>query len=70
MEQVRVRMPDDLIEIIRRVADDLALTLDDSTTSFSTALRYLVRRGARDHFSNGHDGEHQNANPYPTRPHA
>jgi hypothetical protein len=57
MKQIKVRMPDEMIEIIKRVANELALTLDDSTMSFSAALRFLVRRGAQDYYGNGHNPE-------------
>jgi len=66
MEQVRVRMPPELIEQIRQVADEMALMLDTSTMSFSDALRHLVKRGLQDYYGNGHDGELPNvitANP-------
>ena len=63
MEQVRVRMPQEMIEQVKQVANEMALLLDISNMSFSDALRHLVKRGLQDYHSNGHDGDpHANLN--------
>ena len=59
MKQVKVRMPDELIEQVKQKAIELSVTTD-SLVNFSMALRHLVAIGLK--ASNG-NGEHQNANP-------
>jgi len=59
VEQVRVRMPQEMVKQINQVAADLALLLDDSTMNFSAALRHLVTLGLK--ARNGHDGDPPNA---------
>lgn len=54
MEQVRVRMPKEMIEQVNQVAADLALLLDDSAMNFSAALRHLVTLGLKTR-NNGHN---------------
>ena len=56
MGQVRVRMPDELIEQIKQKAIELSVTTD-SLVNFSLALRHLVVIGLK-----ASNGGHQNAN--------
>lgn len=65
MRQVRVRMPDELIEQIKQKAIELS-TATDSLVNFSLALRHLVIIGLK--ASNGHDGESSNVNPASSLP--
>ena len=67
MKQVKVRMPDDMIEQIKQKAIELSVTTD-SLVNFSLALRHLVTIGLK--HSNGHDGETPNANPPSSLPFA
>jgi len=60
MKQVKVRMPDDMIEQIKQKAIELSVATD-SLVNFSLALRHLVVIGLK--ASNGHDGELSNVNP-------
>ena len=62
MEHVNIRMPREMIEQVKQVANEMALLLDTSNMSFSDALRHLVKRGLQDYHSNGHDGDPQNGN--------
>jgi len=66
MRQIRVRMPDEMIEQIKQKAVELSITTD-SLMNFSLALRHLVAVGLK--ASNGHNGDCQNVNPSPNRPH-